>query len=168
MEHDEIAEILARRRATKVGSPPATHHQATARPQPPSRSVAAEGNELSAALWEERRVLAELVDELETASPRPAAQRPTAAVSAASVRVRTAGLARAMAVDALARAQALPADASLPELIVAAPEGPWAFIFTSHLGALRQLARRIEQLQSGGAHPAAPDLVPRPLRRFLR
>ncbi len=161
---------------------------ASARPGSP---VAA-ANELSAALWQERRVLNGLICALETlASGSPSRTAP--AVEDMTPTLRTAGIARDVAVVDLARSWDVRDDASLPALVLCAPkDGPWPFILGAHLESMREQIRRIDGLEAtlstraGKSHssarrrdrqePAGADrtrrqeasaVVPRQLRRFL-
>ncbi len=152
----------------------------------------AAANELSAALWQERRVLNGLICALETmASGSPSRTAP--AVEDMTLTLRAAGIARDIAVHDLARSWDVRDDASLPALVLCAPkDGPWPFILGAHLESMRDQIRRIDGLgavlsaRAGKAHgsarqrdrqePAGPDrnlcqetsaIVPRQLRRFL-
>ncbi|QYF90798.1 hypothetical protein [Arthrobacter sp. PAMC25284] len=152
----------------------------------------AAANELSADLWQERRVLNGLICALETtASGSPCRTAPAA--DDMVLTLRAAGLARDIAVIDLAREWDVSDDASLPELILGAPEdGPWPYILSAHLESMREQVRRIDDLgatlpaPAGKSHgnarhrdcqaPAGADgnrrmetlsVIPRPLRRFL-
>lgn len=157
----------------------------------PGSPVAA-ANELSAALWQERRVLSGLICALETlASGSPSRTAP--AVEDMTLTLRAAGVARDIAVSDVARSWDVRDDASLPALVLGAPkDGPWPFILGAHLESMREQIRRIDGLgailsaRAGKSHssarrrdrrePAGADrkrrqeasaAVPRQLRRFL-
>jgi hypothetical protein len=141
---------------------------------PGSASRAAHGradlaNELSAALWDERRHLTELLYLLNKAASEADGQS-DATVSATIEHkmqdVRTAGLARAFAAHALALRWGASEDPTLPEMILHAPAEPWDFIFSSHLDAMADLIGQIGRSRSAaGADPASP--LPRDLRQFI-
>lgn len=164
---------------------------AAASTRPGSSTAAA--NALSAALWQERRVLNGVICALETmASASPSRTAP--ALDDMLLTLRAAGIARDIAVHDLSLPWDVRDDASLPELILGAPEaGPWPFILSSHLESMREQVRRIDDLEAilaapaGKTHssarqrdrqaPAGADrsrrqetlaAIPRQLRRFLQ
>ncbi|MCB5281586.1 hypothetical protein QK292_03820 [Arthrobacter sp. AL08] len=146
-------------------------------PAAPLRHADGAANELSAALWEERRHLAAVLAALHQADSLPPGGTPER--SALLLELRTAGLARDIAARVLASAWGMPDDTPLPELILGAPDGPWPFIFGSHLDAIRDLVSRIDGVQQhlstdpqgpDGARPLSRENsapVPRQLLRFL-
>lgn len=126
-------------------------------------------NELSVALWEERRHLTELLCLLNEAASE--ADGPSDATVSSSIEhkmqdVRTAGLARALAAHALALKWGASEDPTLPEMIRHASAEPWDFIFSSHLDSMADLIGQIGRRRSAaGTDPASP--LPRALRQFI-
>ena len=110
-------------------------------------------NELSALLWRERELLELLVFKLEEehlllqGGKSRWLQHATREVEQVLNRVREAGLARSVEVSTLATEWGTTEDATLRELAVSAPAGPWGEIFAAHLNAMRDLAAQIEELR---------------------
>jgi len=110
-------------------------------------------HELSALLWREREMLELLTFKLEeeqlllTAGKSKWLHHATLEVEQTLDRVRSAGLARALEVSAVAREWGLQGDATLRELAQAAPDGPWEDILMSHLKAMTEQTERIRELR---------------------
>ena len=108
---------------------------------------------LSALLWEERELLDLLVFKLEeeqlllTSGKSRWLQHATREVEQVLDRLRAAGLARTVAVSALARDWGTPEEPTLRELVAAAPAGPWTEIFHAHLQAMTELTLKIRELR---------------------
>ena len=62
-------------------------------------------------------------------------------------RLRAADLGRAVAVAGLAAEWGTAEDATLRELVAAAPPGPWTEIFAAHLQAMTELTVKIRELR---------------------
>jgi hypothetical protein len=107
--------------------------------------------DLSAALWQERRQLELLLFRLETQRLHVAAGNThwltftASEVEAVLDRLGFEALARNVESAAVAGAWGLPTQATLVELIAAAPAGPWAAILQEHLDGLRELLARLGQ-----------------------
>ncbi len=105
--------------------------------------------ELSAQLWKERALVELLLFKLEELELLLADDRsrwiPHATKELEQVleRMSTAGLGRAIDVSEVADEWGCSPDATLRELIAAAPPGAWADIFESHLQALTAVAAEI-------------------------
>ncbi|MCC3283172.1 flagellar export chaperone FlgN [Arthrobacter caoxuetaonis] len=108
---------------------------------------------LSALLWEERELLELLTFKLEeeqlllTSGKTRWLQHATREVEQVLERLRVANLARTVAVSELAQEWGIAEDATLRQIIAAAPPGPWTEIFTAHLQALTELTVRIRDLR---------------------
>ena len=108
---------------------------------------------LSALLWEERELLELLTFKLEeeqlllTSGKTRWLQHATREVEQVLERLRAANLARTVAVSELAQEWGIPEDATLREIIAAAPPGPWTEIFTAHLQAMTELTVSIRDLR---------------------
>lgn len=114
-------------------------------------------NDLSARLWRERELLEDVLFKLETqqlllSSGRtrwlPAATRE---LEESTQRVRTEELGRAVASSGAARAWGLDDEATLPELIAAAPSEAWREVLQTHLQALTVLTGEIAELRDANA-----------------
>lgn len=105
--------------------------------------------DLSAALWQERRQLELLIFRLETQRLHVEAGNlewlnfTAAEVESVLDRLRFEALARSVESAAVATAWGLPAQATLIELMSAAPAGPWPEVLREHLDALRDLLRQL-------------------------
>lgn len=114
-------------------------------------------HELSALLWRERELLDILTFKLEeeqlllTSGKSQWLPHGTKEVEQVLDRLSQASLARTVEAAAVARSWELPADATLTQLIAAAPEGPWAEILSAHLAALTRLAALIKDLRDANA-----------------
>jgi hypothetical protein len=112
--------------------------------------------DLSAALWQERRGLELLLFRLETQRLHiEAGNLHWLGFTASEVenvldRLRFEALARSVESAAAAAEWGLPAQASLVELIGAAPEGSSAEILQEHRAALRDLLRRLSDAARDG------------------
>ncbi|MDQ0851546.1 hypothetical protein QFZ65_003484 [Arthrobacter sp. B3I9] len=112
--------------------------------------------DLSAALWQERRGLELLLFRLETQRLHIEAGNlhwlgfTTSEVENVLDRLRFEALARSVESAAAAAEWGLPAQASLVELIRAAPEGPSAEILQEHRAALGDLLRRLGDAARAG------------------
>ncbi|MFB9798806.1 flagellar protein FlgN [Arthrobacter citreus] len=108
---------------------------------------------LSALLWEERELLELLVFKLEeeqlllTSGKSRWLQHATREVEQVLERLRAAALGRTVAVAALAQDWGTAEDATLRELVAAAPPGPWTEIFAGHLQAMTDLTIKIRELR---------------------
>ena len=108
---------------------------------------------LSALLWEERELLELLVFKLEeeqlllTSGKTKWLTHATREVEQVLERLRTADLGRAVAVAGLAKEWGTSEDATLRELVAAAPPGPWTEIFNAHLQAMTELTVKIRDLR---------------------
>ncbi len=108
---------------------------------------------LSALLWEERELLEFLTFKLDeqqlllTTSRTRWLKFANTEIEQATQRLRAAGLARDLAVSALAEEWGLTENASLRQIIAGAPGGPWAEIFASHLDAMTSLTNEIRELR---------------------
>lgn len=152
-------------------------------------STESRANELSAALWDERRHLGELLCLLDTAASQADCQgdlTASAAIEQKMQDVRTAGLARDLAVHALALTWRASEGLTLPEVIAHMPAEPWDFIFSSHRDSMANLITQIARsampglpvdrstgcagsntvgIPAGNAYPS--PLVPKALREFV-
>jgi hypothetical protein len=105
--------------------------------------------DLSAALWQERRQLELLLFRLETQRLHLAAGNlhwltfTASEVEAVLDRLRFEALARNVESAVVAGEWALPAQATLGELIAAAPPGSWPAVLQEHLENLRELLVRL-------------------------
>lgn len=105
--------------------------------------------DLSAALWQERRQLELLLFRLETQRLHVAAGNTqwltftASEVEAVLDRLRFEALARNVESAAVAGDWGLPAQATLVELIAAAPPGSWPTVLQEHLEGLRELLARL-------------------------
>jgi hypothetical protein len=112
--------------------------------------------DLSAALWQERRELDLLLFRLETQRLHIEAGNlhwlgfTASEVETVLDRLRFEALARNVESAAVAAEWGLPAQASLVELIRAAPEGSSAEILQEHLAGLRDLLRRLSDAAGAG------------------
>lgn len=110
-------------------------------------------HELSALLWRERELLDVLAFKLEeeqlllTAGKARWLTHGTREVEQVLERLSQASLARTVESAAVAEQWGLPANASLAELIAAAPEGPWADILTAHLTSLSRQTADLKELR---------------------
>jgi len=110
-------------------------------------------NELSALLWRERELLDLLVFKLEEeqlllqGGKARWLQHATREVEQVLALVREAGLGRAVEVAALGLDWGTDEDATLRELVMSAPAGPWADIFAAHLKAMNELTGQIMELR---------------------
>lgn len=108
---------------------------------------------LSALLWEERELLELLVFKLEeeqlllTSGKSRWLQHATREVEQVLERLRAAALGRTVAVATLANDWGTAEDATLRELVAAAPPGPWTDIFAAHLQAMTDLTLKIRDLR---------------------
>ncbi|MCC9206009.1 flagellar protein FlgN [Arthrobacter sp. zg-Y769] len=108
---------------------------------------------LSALLWEERELLELLVFKLEeeqlllTSGKTKWLTHATREVEQVLERLRGADLGRAVAVAGLAVEWGTSEDATLRELVAAAPPGPWTEIFNAHLQAMTELTVKIRELR---------------------
>ena len=108
---------------------------------------------LSALLWEERELLELLVFKLEeeqlllTSGKTKWLTHATREVEQVLERLRAADLGRAVAVAGLAKEWGTSEDATLRELVAAAPPGPWTEIFNAHLQAMTELTVKIRDLR---------------------
>lgn len=106
--------------------------------------------DLSAALWQERRQLELLLFRLETQRLHVAAGNlPWLTFTASEVeavldRLHFEALARHVESAAVAEEWGLPAQATLVELIAAAPHGAWPDVLQEHLAGLRGLLVRLD------------------------
>jgi hypothetical protein len=105
--------------------------------------------DLSAALWQERRQLELLLFRLETQRLHLAAGNlhwltfTASEVEAVLDRLRFEALARNVESASVAGQWGLPAQATLVELIAAAPPGSWPTVLQEHLEGLRSLLARL-------------------------
>lgn len=110
-------------------------------------------NELSSLLWHERELLDLLIFKLEeeqlllTAGKTRWLQHATHEVEQVVQRLRAAGLARSVQAAAVAAEWGAPENASLAELALAAPHGPWAEILRAHQEALHAQTGQIRALR---------------------
>jgi len=110
-------------------------------------------NELSAALWRERELLDLLVFKLEEEQLLLAAgkarwlQFATREVEQVMERLRTASLARTVAVSSVAKEWGTDENATLRELVEHAPEGAWGELFGARLTAMSELTAQITELR---------------------
>lgn len=112
--------------------------------------------DLSAALWQERRQLELLLFRLETQRLHVAAGNThwltftASEVESVLDRLRFEALARNVESAAVAAEWGLPAQATLVELIAAAPPGSWPTVLQEHLDGLRQLLARLGDTARAG------------------
>lgn len=110
-------------------------------------------SELSAQLWKERELLELLLFKLEeeqlllTAGKSRWISHATREVEQVMERMRSVGLARTVQVATLAEEWGISPDSSLRELAVAAPDGIWSDIFSSHLAAMIELTGQIAEVR---------------------
>jgi FlgN protein len=111
-------------------------------------------NELSALLWRERERLDLLVFKLTeeqlllTTGRTRWLQHATSEVEEVVRRLRSAGLSRAIEVDAVAQEWNVTVDEpTLSDLADAAPPGPWGDILRAHLEAMSAQAAQIKELR---------------------
>lgn len=110
-------------------------------------------HELSSLLWKERELLDVLTYKLETeqllltAGKSRWLQYATAEIEAVVEQLRMASLARAVAVSAVGVQWGTGDNASLLEIVEAAPDGPWGEIMKAHLTAMNIQARAIRALR---------------------
>lgn len=124
--------------------------------------------DLSAALWQERRQLELLLFRLETQRLHLAAGNihwltfTASEVEAVLDRLRFEALARNVESAAVAGEWGLPAQATLLELVAAAPPGSWPTVLQEHLDGLRALLVRLGDAERAneklllGLEPPAP------------
>ena len=109
--------------------------------------------ELSAQLWHERELLELLTFKLEeeqlllTAGKSRWIQHATREVEGAVALLRASGLARDLQVVAVAEEWGAGEGATLRDLALAAPEGPWGDILMRHLMVMTEQAERIKELR---------------------
>lgn len=112
-------------------------------------------NDVSALLWRERELLEMLLFKLEvkqlllTAGKSRWLHHATREVEHVLDRLRAAGLARTIRVSELAEEWGAGENATLRDLIAAAPEETWAEIFQGHLTAMTELAAQISEVRDG-------------------
>ncbi len=122
--------------------------------------------DLSAALWQERRQLELLLFRLETQRLHLAAGNihwlafTASEVEAVLDRLRFEALARHVESAAVAAAWGLPAQATLVELVAAAPSGSWPTVLQEHLDGLRTLMERLGE--TARANELTLQRLPRP------
>jgi len=110
-------------------------------------------NDLSTLLWRERELLELLVFKLEeeqlllTAGRSKWLHHATREVEAVLARLRTAGIARTVEASAVAIGWGLPDDATLRQLVEAAPDDVWQDILRAHLTALTALTAQIAEVR---------------------
>ena len=110
-------------------------------------------NELSALLWHERELLDLLLFKLEEEQLLLAAgksrwiQHATREVEQVMERIRSAGLARSVEVAAVALEWQTDENASLRDIVAAAPPGAWFDIFEAHLTAMTVVTDEIKQVR---------------------
>lgn len=110
-------------------------------------------NELSAVLWRERELLEMLLFKLEeeqlllTAGKSRWVGHASREIEQVMNRLRDAALGRSVEVADLAAEWGSPEDATLRELIAAAPAGPWHDIFEAHLAAMGELTTQIREVR---------------------
>ncbi|GAB3130251.1 flagellar protein FlgN [Glaciibacter psychrotolerans] len=110
-------------------------------------------HELSALLWKERELLELLVYKLEverlllTSGKTRWIGRASEEIEQVTTRLRSLGLARTVEVAAIAREWATCEDATLRELVAAAPSEIWSELLDGHLTGLQQLANQIRELR---------------------
>ncbi|MDQ0754134.1 flagellar protein FlgN [Arthrobacter sp. B3I4] len=108
--------------------------------------------DLSAALWQERRQLELLLFRLETQRLHVSAGNiqwltfTASEVEAVLDRLRFEALARNVESAAVAGQWGLPAQATLVELVAAAPPGSWPTVLQDHLDGLRVLLVRLGEV----------------------
>jgi hypothetical protein len=106
--------------------------------------------DLSAALWQERRQVELLLFRLETQRLHVEAGNlewlsfMAAEIESVLDRLRFEALARNVESAAVAAEWGMPAQATLVELVSAAPAGPWPEILREHLDALHGLLARLD------------------------
>jgi transposase len=107
--------------------------------------------ELSTLLWRERETLELLLFKLEeeqlllTAGRNRWLPHATREVEQVLARLRESGLERAVAVSALAEEYGIAEEATLKQIVEAAPTPAWTDVFASHLAALEGLAAEIAE-----------------------
>lgn len=110
-------------------------------------------NELSAMLWRERELLELLIFKLEEehllleSGKSRWLQHATREVEQVLNLVREATLSRSVQVAAVANEWHADAEATLRELVLHAPTGPWGEILTAHLTAMTALTAQIKELR---------------------
>jgi transposase len=109
--------------------------------------------ELSTLLWRERETLELLLFKLEeeqlllTAGRNRWLPHATREVEQVLARLRESGLERAVAVSALAEEYGIAEEATLKQIVEAAPTPAWTDVFASHLAALEGLAAEIAEVR---------------------
>lgn len=110
-------------------------------------------NELSAVLWRERELLELLLFKLEEEQLLLAAGKSrwvghaSREIEQVMVRLREVALGRSVEVTEVATEWDCSEDATLREVIAAAPVGPWQDIFTAHLTAMTELTAQIRDVR---------------------
>ncbi|MCU1425628.1 MAG: flagellar biosynthesis protein FlgN [Microbacteriaceae bacterium] len=110
-------------------------------------------HELSAALWRERELLELLVFKLTeeqlllTSGKARWLQYATQEVEQVMQRLRSAGLARSVEVTTLAEEWGAAAEVTLRELTAHATDDTWRDILASHLAAMADLTKEIQELR---------------------
>lgn len=110
-------------------------------------------NELSAVLWRERELLEMLLFKLEEEQLLLAAGKSrwvghaSREIEQVMVRLRDTALSRSVEVADVAIEWECAEDATLREIIAAAPAGPWQDIFAAHLTAMTELTAQIRELR---------------------
>ncbi|TFD51398.1 flagellar protein FlgN [Cryobacterium sp. Hh7] len=110
-------------------------------------------NELSAMLWRERELLELLIFKLEEehllleSGKSRWLQHATREVEQVLNLVREATLSRSVQVAAVANEWRTDAEATLRELVLHAPAGPWGEILNAHLKAMSTLTAQIKELR---------------------
>ncbi|AMB58767.1 flagellar export chaperone FlgN [Microterricola viridarii] len=110
-------------------------------------------NELSAVLWRERELLELLLFKLEeeqlllTAGKSRWVGHASREIEQVMVRLRDIALSRSVEVTSVGTEWACAEDATLREIIAAAPAGPWQDIFAAHLTALTELTVQIRDIR---------------------
>lgn len=114
-------------------------------------------NELSMQLWRERELLEMLLFKLDEQQVLLAAGRSqwmqfaTREVEQVLERLKAAGLARVVEVAALGAEWGVGDEATIGQLIEAAPDAAWRDVFAEHMRALTRLTAEIAQLRDVNA-----------------
>jgi hypothetical protein len=116
-------------------------------------AIGMSAHELSASLWRERELLELLVFKLTeeqlllTSGKSRWLQYATQEVEQVMEKLRTAGLARSVEVASIAEEWGVDDSATLKELTLHSTDEAWRGILSSHLTAMTQLTREIQELR---------------------
>lgn len=119
----------------------------------PDREADMSVNELSVLLFKERELLELLLFKLEeeqlllTAGKARWLPHATREVEQVMERLRSAGLSRTIEVAAVSTEWGTAQDATLRDLVTAAPDGPWGDILSAHYAAMAEFVSQISHVR---------------------